>query len=64
MLKRSLAVAWLVIALGSIALADGSGLPPTPKKPPQAKTVRIADGSGLPPATVPKPTKPPQYMAA
>jgi hypothetical protein len=63
-MKRSLSIAAFVIAFGSMALADGSGLPPTPKKPPQAKIVRIADGSGLPPATVPKTTKPPEYVAA
>jgi hypothetical protein len=56
MLKRSLAVAWLVIALGSIALADGSGPPPDlgpqPRKPP---VIQRADGSGPPPPTTRKP---------
>jgi hypothetical protein len=61
MLKRSLAVAWLVIALASIALADGSGPPPDlapqPRKPP---VVQVADGSGPPPDLAAK--KPPLTM--
>jgi hypothetical protein len=61
-MKRALAVAWLVIALGSIALADGSGPPPDlgpqPRKPPM---VQLADGSGPPPAT---PTRKPPVATA
>lgn len=61
MLKRSLSIAVLVIAFGSIALADGSGPPPDlgpqPRKPP---AVQVADGSGPPPDLTAK--KPPLIM--
>jgi hypothetical protein len=57
-MKRALAVALLLMTFASIALADGSGLPPTQKKPPKPTTVQMADGSGLPPATTTNPGKP------
>jgi hypothetical protein len=46
-MKRILAVALLVMSFASVALADGSGLPPV--KPLKASIVTVADGSGLPP---------------
>jgi hypothetical protein len=62
MMKRFLAVACLVFALGSIALADGSGPPPDlgpqPRKPP---VIQVADGSGPPPVS---PTKKPPVVVA
>ena len=57
-MKRILAVTLLFMSFASVALADGSGLPPVKStKPPQAEVLRLADGSGLPPV---KPTKPPE----
>jgi hypothetical protein len=49
-MKRIFAIAVLLASLASVALADGPGLPPPPKK---AKVV-LADGGMLPPP----PTKP------
>jgi hypothetical protein len=49
-MKKIFAVALLLMSLGSVALADGSGLPPTPVKPNQIVVIELADGSGLPPA--------------
>jgi hypothetical protein len=57
-MKRTYAVAFLLMSFASVALADGGGLPPikTTTKPPKASIVRLADGGGLPPIK----TKPPQ----
>jgi hypothetical protein len=50
-MKRALAVAFLVMSIASVALADGSGPPPpTTKKPPTINLPIFSDGSGLPPA--------------
>ena len=58
-MKRILAVTLLLMSLASVALADGSGLPPVkPTKPPKVGIVQLADGSGLPP--IKTTTKPPQ----
>ena len=57
-MKRALAVTFLLMSFASVALADGSGLPPaTTTKPPKPTVGLLADGSGLPPATT-KPPKP------
>lgn len=61
-MKRALAIAFLLMSLASIALADGSGPPPDlspqPRKPP---AIQLADGSGPPPDVTVK--KPPLTMA-
>jgi hypothetical protein len=58
-MKRILAFALLLMSFGSVALADGSGLPPRPTtKPPKPAVVQVADGSGLPPRPTTKPPKP------
>jgi hypothetical protein len=58
-MKRALAVTLLLMSFATVALADGSGLPPahTTTNSPKPATVQLADGSGLPPDT---PTKLPQ----
>jgi hypothetical protein len=60
-MKRALAIAFLVMSLVSIAVADGSGPPPDlgpqPRKPP---AIQLADGSGPPPNPTAK--KPPITM--
>jgi hypothetical protein len=52
-MKKILAVGLLLMSLASVALADGSGLPPASVKPNKADVIRIADGSGLPPGKTP-----------
>jgi hypothetical protein len=58
-MKRMFAVALLVVSFASVALADGSGMPPTTStKPPKPAVVQLADGGGMPPTgTVAKPTQ-------
>jgi hypothetical protein len=62
-MKWAFAVALLLMSFASMAMADGSGLPPVIKKPPAPATIQLADGSGLPPGTPRKPTKPQADMA-
>jgi hypothetical protein len=62
-MKRAFAVALLLMSFASMAMADGSGLPPVLKKPPVPVTIQLADGSGLPPGAPKKPTKPLADMA-
>jgi hypothetical protein len=50
-MSKIFAVALLLVSFASIALADGSGPPPT--KPPKTVFALMIDGSG------PPPTKPP-----
>jgi hypothetical protein len=57
-MKRPFAVVLLLMSFATLAMADGSGLPPVIKKPPVPATIHLADGSGLPPASSRKPTKP------
>lgn len=58
-MKRALAVALLLMSFTSVALADGSGPPPssTANKPPKP-FVQLVDGSGPPPVSTQKPPKP------
>ena len=57
-MKRILAVTLLLMSFASVALADGSGLPPVQTdEAAHRRGRRLADGSGLPPV---KPTKPPK----
>jgi hypothetical protein len=49
-MKRVFAVTLLLMSFVSLALADGSGMPPPPvTKPPKPEVVVLADGSGMPP---------------
>jgi len=48
-MKRILGVALLLMSFASVALADGSGLPPVKSTQPQTSVDQLADGSGLPP---------------
>jgi hypothetical protein len=47
-MKRVLAVTFLLMSFASVALADGSGLPPIGHAVKSA-AVEVADGGGLPP---------------
>jgi hypothetical protein len=55
-MKRNFAVALLMMSFASLALADGSDIPPRKLvKPPQVGLVQLADGSDIPPKKQIKP---------